>query len=158
MASSNGSASARGTYTTSSEHSHDVVGPCHPAMWNGGNMHTDGPDGTAVASTRLRSNVARWDSSTPFGTPVLPLVKKMTCPSVSCTSGRSMPPVRREASSSSSRALSTTRSGSATSKMGPASSGLRRGLTGTNTAPSEATAIASAMVSRRVSPCHTTRE
>ena len=61
------------------------MGPCQPAIWNCGNMHTTGPDGHMEASPRMRKRDARWDSSTPLGRPDDPLVKKMTWAASSST-------------------------------------------------------------------------
>ncbi len=56
-------------------------------MWNSGNMQTvPPPPVVVVAPGYVRSQFVRWESTTPFGRPVLPLVKKMTCASRSSTS------------------------------------------------------------------------
>ena len=54
-------------------------------MWNIGYMHTVAPRGSSSAGVRVRSQLHRWDSTTPFDFPVLPLVKNTTWESVSPT-------------------------------------------------------------------------
>ena len=56
-------------------------------MWNIGNMHTATPRGSSWAPGCERSTLARWESTTPLGTPVDPLVKNTTWGSVSRRSG-----------------------------------------------------------------------
>ena len=58
-------------------------------MWNSGNGHTIGPAGSSWPRDAVRRKLARCESTTPLGRPVLPLVKKMTCGSVSTSAGSS---------------------------------------------------------------------
>ncbi len=77
-------------------------------MWKSGNMQTVRSGSSRKTPWKPRSQLARWDRTTPFGRPVLPLVKKITWGSVSRRPGSSIGAL----GSSRRRASSTTRSGS----------------------------------------------
>src|SRR5438552_6206423 len=142
-------------------------------MWNSGNMHTDpAPPGVEVAPTYVRNQLARWDNTTPFGRPVLPLVKKMTCGSRSSTSdasGTSVTPVGtsgengRSTRAASSAPASTcdaphnSSRGRAYSATEAVSSTEARAFSGANTAPIFASAANTGTASMEVSPHHNTR-
>ncbi len=155
--------------------------PCHapsaivqPAMWNSGNMQTvPAPPAVVVAPTYVRSQLARCDSTTPFGRPVLPLVKKMTCGSRSSSSaasgGRAAPVGISGENGTSTRAASSAPSlavrRAAQQQPGvgrirrraTTSSSDARAFSGANTAPILASAANTGTASSDVSPHHSTR-
>ena len=130
-------------------------------MWNSGNMHTLAPRGSNCAPGCVRSTLTRWESTAPFGRPVLPDVKKMTCgsssPIASSARGRGRPvepaeaisphvaiPRRNGARSDTSAWI--TAAGRAVAMIGASSSSPSAGLSGTNTPPNFATAANSTTV------------
>ena len=136
-------------------------------------MHTvPAPPAVVVAPTYVRNQLVRCDNTTPFGRPVLPLVKKMTCGSRSSrsdASGPSATPVgisgengtstRVASSAPASTCDSPHRSsrGRAYSATGAISSTDARAFSGANTAPIFASAANTGTASIEVSPHHSTR-
>ncbi len=79
----NVSASVRSTNTTPARACHCWRAIVQPAMWNRGYGHSAAPRGSSCEPGWERSTLVRCDSTAAFGRPVLPLVKKATCGSIS---------------------------------------------------------------------------
>ena len=147
----------------------------HPDMWKSGNMHTVPPEWSLRFPWNERSQLARFESTTPFGRPVLPLVKKTTWVDASLRpSGLPASTASSRSAAANSSAWGTgsgsrpsksaacdssaiSRCGFAYSSTSTASSAPRRALTGMNAAPRRARALKIGIASSDVSPHHATR-
>ena len=138
------------------------------AMWKNGNMQTRRSGSSRNTPWKLRSQLARCESTTPLGRPVLPLVKNSTCGSLSRRAGSTTSSSRESVRPSAAPAGDSGRRGAAASASAAcaasatssrarasfarsaASSRPSRALSGANTAPSLASATKAAA---RRAPC-----